>query len=54
MGVDKGITGELDGFTIDLLGIPESADGATVRSVINAYTGEDFTKFVHNILLAYD
>jgi DNA-binding transcriptional regulator YiaG len=54
IGVDDGITGELDGFTIDLLGIPESADGATVRSVINAYTGEDFTKFVHNILLAYD
>jgi hypothetical protein len=54
IGVDEGITGELDGFTSDLLGIPEGTDWESVRSAINVFTGEDFAEFVHTIMLAYD
>jgi hypothetical protein len=54
IGVDEGIAGELDGFTSELLGIPGSADWESVRSAINAFTGEDFAEFVHTIMLAYD
>ncbi len=54
IGLDEDITGELDGFIRDLLGVPESAPDQTVVNAINAYTGADFAEFVYTELLSYD
>lgn len=54
MGVEEGIAGELKGFNGDLLGAPGSSGAESVRSAINAFTGQGFAEFVRRILLAYE